>query len=323
MSDDGRPPRRWHWHLALLALLAFGCARFQPVTPLHARSADVDIQLSYLRLGKYGQMVFAAQASETHIISQAWFTVPTRSPCSGGTELDDVRVDGGSWVLPAGSHEIALRSSSVILQYGLDTVVDIQTDRGCIRAPAVSQSVPLDASPRVALISTIDALFAPMPGGLWAFIGLQAGAGKWLGPVQLIAQAGYAAASCTAMACGRDAQGNLRTGPAVPVTLEARYGLATLMAGDLANVLFLDARYTVTPFWLPLPDGEQRFTAQSLFGELGWGYLVRVPGPLRHLERAAPIELVVPLGVTIQTGGGQKTEAVFSGGVALRYVLSL
>ena len=78
----------------------------------------------------------------------------------------------------------------------------------------------------------------------------------------------------------------------------------------------------MTPFWLPLPSGSQRFTAQSAFGELGWGLLEVPPGPFRHLERAVPIEMAIPLGVTVQTGGGN-AHAVFSGGLVLRYLLPL
>jgi len=89
-----------------------------------------------------------------------------------------------------------------------------------------------------------------------------------------------------------------------------------------ANVVFLEGRYTVTPFWLPLPGGDRRFTAQSAFGELGWGFLEVPPGPLRHLERATQLEMSIPLGVTIQPGGGS-TQTVFSGGLALRLSLPL
>jgi hypothetical protein len=87
-------------------------------------------------------------------------------------------------------------------------------------------------------------------------------------------------------------------------------------------VLFLNARYTVAPFWLPLPGGDQRFTAQSLFAEISWGLHELPPGPLRHIERSIPIEFAIPLGVTVETGGAG-THAVFSGGLTLRYILPL
>ena len=311
------------WRSALvLAAVAVGCARFQPVMPLRARSADVEVVLKYLRIGRFGELVFAAHAESTHVISQAWLTVPTRSPCTGGQEVNDLHVDGHSWVLPAGDHEISVWPNTGNIDLSLDTVVDIETDQTCIRVPAVSQSLPLDAAPRPALVSEMTVLFTPTPVGLRAFVGLEGGVGVWLGAVQVIAQAGYASAICQEWACGRDAQGNLRSGAAIPVSIEARRALGVATVNHFANVFFLEGSYTVTPFWLPLPGGDRRFTAQSVFGEIGWGFVEVPPGPLRHLERAAPIEMAIPLGVTVQTGGGN-AQTVFSGGLVLRLMLPL
>jgi hypothetical protein len=314
-------------HRLVLAVLvtvagAVGCARFQPVVPLRAQSADVDVQLRYLRLGPFGELLFSARSDQTHVISEAWLTVATRAPCTGGAQVDDVHVDGHSWVLPAGEHEIAVWPTSGTLEFSLDTVVDMQADDICIRVPAVSQSLPLEAARRPALMSTLDVIFAPTSSGLRALVGVEVGAGQWVGPIQLSAQVGLAGAICQDWACGRDAQGNLRTGSAIPMSLAARYGLATAAVRRLVSAFFLDARYTVAPFWLPLADGEQRFTAQSLFAEIGWGFLEMPPGPFIHIERAIPLELAVPLGVTLQTGRGGP-QAVFSGGLTLRYILPL
>ena len=282
----------------------------------------MEVVLKYLRIGRFGELVFAAHSESTHVISRAWLTEPTRSPCTGGQEVNDLHVDGHSWVLPAGDHEISVWPNTGNVDLSLDTVVDIETDQTCLRAPAVSQSLPLDAPPRPALVSEMTVLFTPTPVGLRAFVGLEGGVGAWVGAVQVIAQAGYASAICQEWACGRDAQGNLRSGAAIPVSVEVRRALGVATVNHFANVLFLDGSYTVTPFWLPLPGGDQRFTAQSAFGEIGWGFVEVPPGPLRHLERAAPIEMAIPLGVTIQTGGGN-AHTVFSGGLVLRLMLPL
>jgi hypothetical protein len=106
------------------------------------------------------------------------------------------------------------------------------------------------------------------------------------------------------------------------VSLAARYGAATVVLGRLTNVFFLNARYVVAPFSLPLPGGDQRFTAQSLLGEIGWGFLEMPHGPFLHIERVVPLEFAVPLGVTVQTGQGG-AQAVFTAGLTLRYILSL
>ena len=245
--------------------------------------------------------------------------MPTRSPCTGGQGLNDIRVDGHSWVLPAGEHEISVWSNDGNIDLRLDTVVDIQTDQTCIRAPAVSQSLPLEASSRPALVSDLKVLFAPTPVGLDALIGVQGGAGVWVGSVQLIAEAGFGSATCQASACRRDAQGNLRGAAAIPFSLEARRGLGVATINHLANVFFRDASYTRDAV---LVAAAERLTAQSAFGELGWGLLEVPPGPFRHLERAVPIEMAIPLGVTVQTGGGN-AHAVFSGSLVLRYLLPL
>jgi len=321
---DAVPARRARAARACaLVLLAVGCARFQPVTPLRAQSGSVTMELKYLRLGPLGEMVFAASSPEARDLSQAWFTVATRSPCTGGDELDDMRVDGraSAW-LPAGEHELSLWPRSGGLEFGLDTVVDIRSDAGCIRVPAVSQSIPIEVAARPDLLVTTDVLYTPMPSGLRSLIGFQLGVGQWVGPVQLIAAAGFGGAVCQEWACGHDAQNNLRDGASIPLSLEARYAFGTARVRQFLNIGFLEARALVTPYWLPLPGGDQRFTATSAFVALGWAFLEVPPGPWRHLERAPHMELAIPVGITTSSGGtGPRT--AFSGGMTVRFVFSL
>lgn len=318
MAND-RP----RWRIWWAALLLVGCTRFQPVVQLPAKSGDVEMELKYLRVGPFGELVFAARSTDGHPLSQAWFTVASRSPCTGGDALDDIRVDGERMgFLPAGEHQVSLWPAGGKLQFGLDTVVDIRTDAGCLRVPAVTQSVPLVPAARPTLVLDSDVIFAPMPSGLWALVGVSAGIGPWIGPVQLIGKVGFAGANCRDSTCGRDAQNNLRVGSAIPISAEARYGLGSWQIRSFVNNGFVEARYVVTPFWLPLPGGEQRYTAQSVFGAFGWGFLELPPGPFRHLERATQIELAIPLGVTSQSGGGGR-HTVFSGGMTVRFAFSL
>ncbi len=314
-----RPPRR----LWLAALLALGCARFQPVTPLRAQNDEIDVQLTSLRIGRFGQIAFATRSAGAHALSQAWLTVPTRSPCSGGAELNDIRVDGKAWsVLPAGEHELTVWPASGTLTFPLDTVVDIQSDVGCLRVPAVSQSVPMVPTTPPAVVIGGDVLFLPMPTGLRALLGVDAGLGQWLGPVQLMAEAGVGTAVCQEWACGRDTQNQLRDGVAIPISLGARTSLGSFTVAQFASVGFLEARALVTRYSLPLPDGDRWFTAESGFVALGWGYMDLPPGPFRHLERAVQMEMAVPLGVTAQSVGG-RTHAAFTGGLTIRFLLPL
>ena len=136
-----------------LAVLAPACARFTPSIPTAARSGDVELRLQYLRMfGPSRGLVFGSRSAVAHTIRRGWLTVATRDPCTGGADVASISIDGGAvndGVLPPGSHELSVRFDDGLNDYTLDVVVDLAVDdSGCLRAPAISQAIPLAAENR-------------------------------------------------------------------------------------------------------------------------------------------------------------------------------
>src|SRR5262245_7412234 len=148
--------RRSLWGL----VIALGCARFQPTLPMRARTADVELELQSIRVGKAKEIVYASRSTDAHQLPRAWMTVATRVPCSGGMEAASVVVDdgvGGPGALPPGAHQLRARFESEADDLALDLVMDVEVEGGgCLRAPVVSQSIPFVAPRRFVLTTSLD-----------------------------------------------------------------------------------------------------------------------------------------------------------------------
>ena len=175
---------------------------------------------------------------------------------------------------------------------------------------------------RPVLVASTGLMGNPDIGGLRAVTSLEVGAGGWLGPFLVNFQVGVGAAICNAAVCGKDSSGNLNSGLAIPLALEARYSLGAGVIGRLQNAWFVGGRYAFEPIWLPTTAGQRAFQVQTLGAVLGWGFGDALPGPFRHLERAVPIEMAIPLGIAVAPDGLDRWIA-FTGGLELRYLFSL
>jgi len=315
------------WLLVALALGCAACSHYRPTLPMGARTGDVDLTLVFLRLTVRPEFVLESRSTAPHTLVRGWLTVPTRSPCGGGLEAKDLIIDEGRTqpgTLPAGVHQINVRVPIMeSIDYSLDTVVDLEIEDGlCMRAPVISQSIPLLPDKHPMLVVTSGLLANPDISGLGGVASIEAGPGLWLGPIFLDVQAGIGAALCTPSACGRDSAGDVRHGLAVPFALEARYGLGSSVNPALASSFFAGSRYAFIPLRLPATDGERSFNVHTLVGVLGWGFADAAPGPFRHLEHAVPIELALPLGIVVEPNGPNRRVA-FTGGMELRFLFSL
>ncbi len=311
--------------LAALAMGSLGCPRFQPTLPMHARTGDVDLALA--SVGFRGpQIVLTSRSTAPHTLLRAWLTVPARSPCAGGLEADALTVDDGrapAGTLMPGTHTVALWFPEGSLNVTLDLVADLELeDGGCLRAPVVSQTIPLVPARRPVLVVSTGLVGNADLSGLRAVTSLEIGAGAWLGHVLVNAQAGVGAAICTAAVCGMDSQGQLHSGVAVPLALEARYAFGGGISGKLESAWFVGGRYAFEPVWLPAIGGERALRVHTLEAMLGWGFGDAVPGPVRQIERAVPFELVVPLGIAVAPGAPDRRVA-FTGGFAVRFLFGL
>ena len=121
-------------------------------------------------------------------------------------------------------------------EFTLDVVLDLTIDDGaCVRAPILSQIVPLEAEKRIVVVTASNIDINSELRGLGSVFDLQLGIGGWLGPVLLTAQAGVGEALCTPGVCGKESDGSLRSGTAFPFSVDARYSLGTTVVGAFTN----------------------------------------------------------------------------------------
>jgi len=309
-----------------LATAATACAHFTPTVPMQARSEDVDLRLERLRAGAWRELVFASNSVTPHALKRGWLTVATRDPCSGGAEVTSIAIDGGAvgdGVLPPGPHELAVRFDDDLNDYTLDVVMDLEIDNGaCLRAPAISQVIPLVAERRFVAVSGMGLSANPDLAGFRGVFDFNAGGGGWLGPVLLTAQVGLGFSLCNEGTCGKDDMGSLKSGWTVPFSVDARYALGTASMNRVFSVGLIGARYAFVPVNLPAFDGDRRFMVHEFQGVLGWGLGDNLRGPFQHLERAMGYEFAVPLGVVVYPDSANQRVA-FAGGMELRVFFQL
>jgi len=283
-------------------MLAAGCATFTPVVPMGARSGDVELRLRHVRASPRSALLFDTRSEKAHALRRGWLTVATRDPCTGGAEVGGITIDGGSatgGVLPAGSHELVVKVSDMEGSE-LDLVLDLEVDEGaCVRAPAYSQVVPIEPDKRVVVVTGFGLGGNQDVAGLRSAYGVYAGAGRWFGPALLTAQVGVGESLCNESTCGKDSDGNLRSGFIIPFSVDARYAFSAIVRNRIVGVPMLGARYSFTPVRLPTFDGERRFGAHSAQAVLAWGMSDNMPAPVRNFERAVPIEFAFPIGVLV------------------------
>jgi hypothetical protein len=201
----------------------------------------------------------------------------------------------------------------------------MEVDAGaCLRVPAISQSVPLEAEKRVVVVTGFGLVGNPDVSGFRGVIDFNGGAGGWVGPALLTGQIGAGFSLCNEGTCGRDRDGSLRSDFTVPLSVDARFVFGTATVNRLFNVGLVGARYSFVPVRLPVTDGsERRFVTHAFQGVLAWGFNENhVKGPLRHLERSIPFELAVPLGVLVDQGAPNHG-VVFAGGIEIRMFFHL
>lgn len=310
-----------------VALQALACAtRYHPTIPMRTRSGDVSMELKVVSAGGGRELTFESRSTVPHSISYAWLTVPTRVPCSGGAEVDRITVDGdptSAGSLSPGTHEIRARFDPADNDFLLDTVLDLQIENGgCIRAPAVSQVIPLVPLKRPLLLVSMNLDGTQNLSGLRAVVGLQAGGAVWLGPLLVAAQAGIASTTCHADDCGKNSEGMLRTGLAFPMTLDTRYKVGSVVRGRLFNVVSVGARYSFIPVSLPALEGERRLSVHGFHGVFSWAFADAVRGPFEHRERSSTFEMSIPIGVLVDPDAPSHKVA-FAAAMCLRYLWPL
>jgi len=262
---------------------------------------DVDLQLESLRVGGSQEVAYATRSIEPHQISHAWLTLPTDVPCTGGAEADRIIVDdgrGAPGALPRGTHEIRARFDTSVRDLTLDLVVDVEIEHGgCLRAPAVSQSLPMVAPRRFVLVTSLDGGGNADLGGIRGMFGLRLGGGGWLGPVLVTAVAGIGEATCADQTCGKGADNMSRSGLAIPAALDLRYSVGSSTNGPFTGVLLVGARSSIMSARVPALDGDRRFLLYGLQGVLGFAWSDAPQGPFLHRERTPLAEFAIPVGV--------------------------
>jgi hypothetical protein len=308
------------------SLSAAACARFTPVVATGARSGDVELRLEHVRVGPSRELVFATRSAAPHTLQRGWVTVPTRDPCTGGADVAAIAVDRGAVVggeLPAGSHELSVKVDDHLDDLALDLVVDLQIENdACVRVPVISQSIPLEAQQRTVVIAGLELGGNGDLSGLRASTGFSVGAGHWFGPALLTAQVGGHITVCNEQTCGKDSDGNLQSGWAVPFALDARYAFGTAARNKLVSVGLVGARYSFMPLQLPALDGDRRFAVHGFQAVLAWAFDDKLNARFRHLERAMPGEFAFPIGVFIDQGAPVH-RVVFAAGVDFRFYFQL
>lgn len=314
--------------ITALAVGLGGCAatQYEPTVPMRARSRDVEVSLKAVRVGSTKEFVFSTRSTAAHAVQRGWLTVATRAPCTGGAEAGEIVIDHGvvpSGELAPGAHELRVRFLRGPEDLSLDLVFDLAFDDGlCLRAPVISQSLPLTVPRRLVLVGSNALDGTSDLSGLRALYGLRIGGGGWLGPLLLTAEAGVAVAICSAGTCGKREDGSLHSGFAIPLSAEVRYPTAVFVVNNWSNTISVGARYSFSSVSLPALGGDRRLGVHGYQAVLAWGYHETVKGPHRHRERGPLWELSVPIGVLVapQAAGDS---VVFGAGFGLRYLLPL
>jgi hypothetical protein len=299
--------------------------RYQPTLPMQARSGDLSLHLRQLRLGRSKVFTFDSQSTAVHTIRQGWLTVATREPCSGGEEAGRIAIDGGGSTLSPGTHQLRIDFRDPPTEMGIDLVVDLQMDDGrCARVPALSQSVPMEAGGRFVVMLTNDNVGGEDLRGFRSSLGGSLGAGAWLGPVLLTAQAGVGLAVCNTSACGEDKDGNNIFRVTFPMAVDALYSLEPTVALDGLSAWLVGVSYGFVPVRLSALEGERRFGVHRfhLTPGAGLGMFRGGDGPFLGTRRSMVMQVLFPVGVHVDPGGPTRTVGL-SGGLVFRVLLPL
>lgn len=307
------------------ALVACAPARYRPTVPMQARSADLQLGLRRLELGPgVARFVYQLQTGTARTIRQVWLTVPTRAPCSGGAKADTIRVDGGDGgAVSAGPHSLEVEFAGAASATKLDLVVDVGfVGGGCARAPAISQSLPMTADTRFALLGTADAAAGQDLRGFGGVIAGRLGAAAWLGRVMIGLEAGVGSALCNVSTCGEGENGQIRSRVTFPLAINALYSFPTTLLPNGLDAWRLGAQYTLLPVRVPALTGERRFIVHGLQVMPGWGLGPLAAGPFVDAHRNLNMELFLPVGVFIDPSGNSRTVGLYAG-AAIRVLFPL
>jgi hypothetical protein len=328
-TDSCRAPARRGGAGALLALLIAVAAcgpfrgQYEPRIPTGARSGDVELGLVHVVTGKQRDFVFTARADSAHALKRGWLTVPTRAPCSGGEELEQVIVDDAiTGMLPPGTHELRATIPAKPFDLQLDTVMDFEIEGGCLRTPAVSQSVPLVARRRPTLAFTTSVDGNTALSGMQDLVAFRLGGGTWLGPVLAIGELGLGVAECKKDVCGENDSGGPRNRMTVSGAASAHVLLVSgHLLGDF-SALTMGARYSFAPVTVPALDGDRRFAVHAVQLVPGWSVGYGGVGPFQHRERGPMMQMTVPIGV-LHAPGAPRERTAFVMGLELRVLLPI
>ena len=307
--------------IALVLACATGCLRaeLRPTLAMRSHSEDVDTQVDALNVGREREFVLRITSPAPHRIRRAFLTVPTRLPCQGGLEPLVVSVDGlRNLTVPAGQHEV--RATFERDDFSMDLVLDLDLDEGrCVRTAVYSTSLAFEAASRTVISVSMPVFGNASLRGLGGIFGGQLGVGRWLGPLRLLGEVGVAGGFCRKETCGGNAQGEAKTGLAIPLSLEATYRALQLDLPRGTSFGLIGLRYSYVPVRLPALAGEDRFAVHGIHAELGWGMVESLKGNLRHLERVEGMEIMLPVGILVAPAG----KTAFSAGIVLRFLIPI
>ncbi len=322
----------WHFRsrTALLGLLAVASlaacqVAVEPQRPMRGRSEDVRLDLRRIDVGP-NVFVFDSHAAVLRRLRLAYYTVPTRVPCSGGVQARAITVDGEDGdrdQLPGGNHTLRIVFGRQSIAYDLNTVIDIETDDGtCLRTPAISQVVGLAPVSRWTLTISGEALTNTTFVGLRGIFGFAVGLGRWAGPVFVSGQVGAGQSVCAADVCGKDSNGQLRYQAALVADADLRLPLFTWEGPQASLIPSVGLHYGFASGSVPALAGAQRFSAHYLQAVLGFSMAGLTHGPFVQVPRASFYEFAIPFGVVMDPGGPDHRVA-FAGGLQVRFVLPL
>jgi hypothetical protein len=326
--------------LFLVGPLLVACAsyRFEPDKPLQSASQNVGLDLRALRFGWSRGLVYWTHSKREHAVARAWFADKTSAPCAGGVPATQLLVDGESTnVIPAGVHEVEIglprnvvvddvfqprafayrNADRTFSDFDHDSVVDLKTQEGlCLRATAIDRAVPMTAASRQLVVGAVGGQIGGDDGNLRGLLGVQLGAGGWVGSWLLTGTVGFGGAFCDRQICGGQYD-DTRVGAAFPVTLDARWTPGPRVAHHRMNLALLGARYTAVWASLPTATSTRTVLGHVVQAAIGWGSGAHPLGPFTHGERGTPQELSALLGVVISPD--LPSPVAFMGGVEFRF----